>query len=196
MSINSKLKSYDINSGLLSSSEDGKTAEKITIALADDITLTSAVTLKNAADIDLCGHKLALAADLTLTGEGTYTLRSSLPAEYDSVEGNGAIVMNNAKGVLAIKDFYAKNNAAVNTGKLYAAKTNLSAFDSEAAAVLLAAHAKNALAYGAQAGIGVDLFGALSCYAEKISVTADENCTYANGMLTVKERSGVAVSVL
>lgn len=186
----------DINSGLLSSPENGKTAEKITIALADDITLTSAVTLKNAADIDLCGHKLALAADLTLTGEGTYTLRSSLPADYDSVAGNGAIVMNNAKGALAIKDFYAKNNAAVNAGKLYAAKTNLSAFDSEAAAALLAAHAKNALAYGAQAGIGVDLFGALSCYAEKISVTADENCTYANGMLTVKERSGVAVSVL
>lgn len=186
----------DINSGLLSSSEGGKTAEKITIALADDITLTSAVTLKNAADIDLCGHKLALAADLTLTGEGTYTLRSSLPAEYDSVDGNGSIVMNNAKGVLEIKDFYAKNKAAVNAGKLYAAKTNLSAFDSESAAVLLAAHAKNALAYGAQAGIGVDLFGALSCYAEKISVTADENCTYANGMLTVKERSGVAVSVL
>lgn len=172
----------DINSGLIDLAE----GETPTIALAEDITLATAATLKYATNIDLCGHMLVLNENLTLTGSGTYTLYSSLPATYDKLNGTGAIIVNNANALLEIKDFYAKSDLTKNIGKLYSEKTTLTAYDAKAAETLLVAHVKDALKYGVESGESVDVCGALYCYAENAEISAVANCTYSGGLVSVK----------
>lgn len=87
----------DTNSGLVDKTQ--------TIVLADDVTLSQAVEFANPVNIELNGNTLTLGANITLSGEGMYTLSScNKLANFPSI-GSGNILLDGEKAALDIADF-------------------------------------------------------------------------------------------
>lgn len=176
----------DINSGLLSGTA--------TVVLGGDLTVSSATELKNPANIDLCGNTLTLNAALTLSGAGAYRLYSSRPAAATTVGGSGGITVDNAGAVLDIADFTAADGT--NVGALYAAKVSLSAFDGAAAANLLSARFARVLKTGITGGAALDVFGALACYRNSVTIRTEGECTFTGGTLSANAVTATSVGAL
>lgn len=176
----------DINSGLLSGTA--------TVVLGGDLTVSSATELKNPANIDLCGNTLTLNAALTLSGAGAYRLYSSRPAAATTVGGSGGITVDNAGAILDIADFTAADGT--NVGALYAAKVSLSAFDGAAAANLLSARFARVLKTGITGGAALDVFGALACYRNFVTIRTEGECTFTGGTLSANAVTATSVGAL
>jgi len=167
----------DLNTGLLPSNAK--------IVLFNDITLTDDVTLNYPVEIDLNGNELIVNSTLTLTGEGTYKIKSSKKMSINSLSQTGSIVLNSIKAILDIEDFY--SITGTNVGYLYSAKTTATAYDSTLLSSLIESRVKNNVRYGISSSSSINLFGGLTFY--NLSVTPSANLTYSKPNLTASTTS-------
>ncbi len=180
----------DINSGLVDKTQ--------TIVLADDVTLSQAVEFANPVNIELNGNTLTLGANITLSGEGMYTLSSCVKLADSPAIGNGKIILNSKDAALDIADFTSQNGD--NIGVLYSANTQVYDYSADLVGNLLRDRVSTNLANGVQSGETIGMFGALDFYANIANVTLDGDCTYNNGKITASNitatsQTSVAVAV-
>ena len=182
----------DINSGLT----DGSVTQ--TIVLADNITLTQAVEFNYPVNIELNGNTLTLGANITLSGEGMYTLSSCNKLADSPAIGNGKIILNSKDAALDIADFTSLDGT--NIGAQYSANTQVYDYSADLVGNLLRNRVSANLANGVQSGATIGMFGALDFYANIANVTLDGDCTYNNGKITASNitatsQTSVAVAV-
>ena len=164
----------DTNSGLVDKTQ--------TIVLADDVTLSQAVTFSNPVNIELKGNTLTLGANITLSGEGMYTLSSCNKLANSPSIGSGKILLDGEKAALDIADFTSLDGT--NIGAQYSANTQAVKYSAELVYNLLQTRMPTNLADGVQSGDTIDPFGALGFYKNAANVTLDGDCTYADGVIT------------
>lgn len=180
----------DINSGLVDKTQ--------TIVLADDVTLSQAVEFANPVNIELNGNTLTLGANITLSGEGMYTLSSCNKLANSPAIGNGKIILNSKDAALDIADFTSLDGT--NIGAQYSANTQVYDYSADLVGNLLRDRVSTNLANGVQSGETIGMFGALDFYANIANVTLDGDCTYNNGKITASNitatsQTSVAVAV-
>ena len=167
----------DLNTGLLPSNAK--------IVLFNDITLTDDITLNYPVEIDLNGNELIVNSTLTLTGEGTYKIKSSKKMSINSLSQTGSIVLNSIKAILDIEDFY--SITGTNVGYLYSTKSTATAYNSTLLSSLIESRVKNNVRYGISSSSSINLFGGLTFY--NLSVTPSANLTYSKPNLTASTTS-------
>lgn len=180
----------DTNSGLVDKTQ--------TIVLADDVTLSQAVEFANPVNIELNGNTLTLGANITLSGEGMYTLSSCNKLANSPAIGNGKIILNSKDAALDIADFTSLDGT--NIGAQYSANTQVYDYSADLVGNLLRDRVSTNLANGVQSGETIGMFGALDFYANIANVTLDGDCTYNNGKITASNitatsQTSVAVAV-
>lgn len=180
----------DTNSGLVDKTQ--------TIVLADDVTLSQAVEFANPVNIELNGNTLTLGANITLSGEGMYTLSSCNKLANSPAIGNGKIILNSKDAALDIADFTSLDGT--NIGAQYSANTQVYDYSADLVGNLLRDRVSANLANGVQSGETIGMFGALDFYANIANVTLDGECTYNNGKITASNitatsQTSVAVAV-
>lgn len=180
----------DTNSGLVDKTQ--------TIVLADDVTLSQAVEFANPVNIELNGNTLTLGANITLSGEGMYTLSSCNKLANSPAIGNGKIILNSKDAALDIADFTSLDGT--NIGAQYSANTQVYDYSADLVGNLLRDRVSANLANGVQSGETIGMFGALDFYANIANVTLDGDCTYNNGKITASNitatsQTSVAVAV-
>ena len=164
----------DTNSGLVDKTQ--------TIVLADDVTLSQAVEFANPVNIELNGNTLTLGANITLSGEGMYTLSSCNKLANSPSIGSGKILLDGEKAALDIADFTSLDGA--NIGAQYSANTQAVKYSAELVYNLLQTRMPTNLADGVQSGDAIDPFGALGFYKNAANVAVVDYCTYADGVIT------------
>lgn len=167
----------DTNSGLAD--------KKQTIVLADDVTLSQAVEFANPVNIELNGNTLTLGANITLSGEGMYTLSSCNKLANSPSIGSGNIVLDGEKAALDIADFTSLDGT--NIGAQYSANTQAVKYSAELVYNLLQTRMPTNLADGVQSGGKIDPFGALGFYKNAANVAVAGDCTYADGVITASQ---------
>ncbi len=180
----------DTNSGLVDKTQ--------TIVLADDVTLSQAVEFANPVNLELNGNTLTLGANITLSGEGMYTLSSCNKLSNSPNVGSGKILLDGEKAALDIADFTSLDGT--NIGAQYSANTQAVKYSAELVYNLLQTRMPTNLADGVQSGDTIDPFGALGFYQNAANVTLDGDCTYNNGKITASNitatsQTSVAVAV-
>lgn len=180
----------DTNSGLVDKTQ--------TIVLADDVTLSQAVEFANPVNIELNGNTLTLGANITLSGEGMYTLSSCNKLANSPSIGSGNILLDGEKAALDIADFTSLDGT--NIGAQYSANTQVYDYSADLVGNLLRDRVSANLANGVQSGETIGMFGALDFYANIANVTLDGDCTYNNGKITASNitatsQTSVAVAV-
>lgn len=180
----------DTNSGLVDKTQ--------TIVLADDVTLSQAVEFANPVNIELNGNTLTLGANITLSGEGMYTLSSCNKLANSPSIGSGNILLDGEKAALDIADFTSLDGT--NIGAQYSANTQVYDYSADLVGNLLRDRVSTNLANGVQSGETIGMFGALDFYANIANVTLDGDCTYNNGKITASNitatsQTSVAVAV-
>ena len=180
----------DTNSGLVDKTQ--------TIVLADDVTLSQAVEFANPVNIELNGNTLTLGANITLSGEGMYTLSSCNKLANSPAISNGKIILNSKDAALDIADFTSLDGT--NIGAQYSANTQVYDYSADLVGNLLRDRVSANLANGVQSGETIGMFGALDFYANIANVTLDGDCTYNNGKITASNitatsQTSVAVAV-
>lgn len=164
----------DTNSGLVDKTQ--------TIVLADDVTLSQAVEFANPVNIELNGNTLILGANITLSGEGMYTLSSCNKLANSPSIGSGKILLDGEKAALDIADFTSLDGT--NIGAQYSANTQAAKYSAELVYNLLQTRMPTNLADGVQSGAAIDPFGALGFYKNAANVAVAGDCTYADGVIT------------
>lgn len=164
----------DTNSGLVDKTQ--------TIVLADDVTLSQAVEFANPVNIELNGNTLTLGANITLSGEGMYTLSSCNKLSNFPSIGSGKILLDGEKAALDIADFTSLDGT--NIGAQYSANTQAVKYSAELVYNLLQTRMPTNLADGVQSGGKIDPFGALGFYKNAANVAVAGDCTYADGVIT------------
>lgn len=164
----------DTNSGLVDKTQ--------TIVLADDVTLSQAVEFANPVNIELNGNTLTLGANITLSGEGMYTLSSCNKLSNSPNVGGGKILLDGEKAALDIADFTSFDGT--NIGAQYSANTQAVKYSAELVYNLLQTRMPTNLADGVQSGDAIDPFGALGFYKNAANVAVVGDCTYADGVIT------------
>ena len=164
----------DTNSGLVDKTQ--------TIVLADDVTLSQAVEFANPVNIELNGNTLTLGANITLSGEGMYTLSSCNKLSNSPSIGSGKILLDGEKAALDIADFTSLDGT--NIGAQYSANTQAVKYSAELVYNLLQTRMPTNLADGVQSGDTIDPFGALGFYKNAANVAVVDYCTYADGVIT------------
>ena len=164
----------DTNSGLVDKTQ--------TIVLADDVTLSQAVEFANPVNIELNGNTLTLGANITLSGEGMYTLSSCNKLANSPSIGSGNILLDGEKAALDIADFTSLDGT--NIGAQYSANTQAVKYSAELVYNLLQTRMPTNLADGVQSGDAIDPFGALGFYKNAANVAVAGDCTYADGVIT------------
>lgn len=164
----------DANSGLVDKTQ--------TIVLADDVTLSQAVEFANPVNIELNGNTLTLGANITLSGEGMYTLSSCNKLFNSPNVGSGKILLDGEKAALDIADFTSLDGT--NIGAQYSANTQAVKYSAELVYNLLQTRMPTNLADGVQSGDTIDPFGALGFYKNAANVAVAGDCTYADGVIT------------
>lgn len=167
----------DTNSGLVDKTQ--------TIVLADDVTLSQAVEFANPVNIELNGNTLTLGANITLSGEGMYTLSSCNKLANSPNVGSGKILLDGEKAVLDIADFTSLDGT--NIGAQYSANTQAVKYSAELVYNLLQTRMQTNLADGVQSGGKIDPFGALGFYKNAANVAVVDYCTYADGVITASQ---------
>lgn len=167
----------DINSGLVDKTQ--------TIVLADDVTLSQAVEFANPVNIELNGNTLTLGANITLSGEGMYTLSSCNKLANSPSIGSGNILLDGEKAALDIADFTSLDGT--NIGAQYSANTQVYDYSAELVYNLLQTRMPTNLADGVQSGDTIDPFGALGFYQNAANVAVVGDCTYADGVITASQ---------
>lgn len=167
----------DVNSGLVDKTQ--------TIVLADDVTLSQAVEFANPVNIELNGNTLTLGANITLSGEGMYTLSSCNKLSNSPSIGSGKILLDGEKAALDIADFTSLDGT--NIGALYSANTQAVKYSAEHVYNLLQTRMPTNLADGVQSGDTIDPFGALGFYKNAANVAVVDYCTYADGVITASQ---------
>lgn len=167
----------DTNSGLVDKTQ--------TIVLADDVTLSQAVEFANPVNIELNGNTLTLGANITLSGEGMYTLSSCNKLANSPSIGSGNILLDGEKAALDIADFTSLDGT--NIGAQYSANTQAAKYSAELVYNLLQTRMPTNLADGVQSGDTIDPFGALGFYKNAANVAVVGNCTYADGVITASQ---------
>ena len=188
----------DINSGLLRNKNNELI--KQTIVLSKDVRLTATYDdIKYPFDINLNGNELILDGSLGYTGEGEYQIYSSKHFQKDTLTAStGKIILNNEKGYLNILDFYYyQDNNKTNIGNLYSDKVEVKKFSKDEAINLIKNRFMNSIKDGILSDTSVSLFGALSFYANNITVTkVGDAYTYTNGILKVNKQEITSVEVI
>lgn len=167
----------DTNSGLVDKTQ--------TIVLADDVTLSQAVEFANPVNIELNGNTLTLGANITLSGEGMYTLSSCNKLANSPSIGSGNILLDGEKAALDIADFTSLDGT--NIGAQYSANTQAAKYSAELVYNLLQTRMPTNLADGVQSGDTIDPFGALGFYKNAANVAVVGDCTYADGVITASQ---------
>lgn len=167
----------DTNSGLVDKTQ--------TIVLADDVTLSQAVEFANPVNIELNGNTLTLGANITLSGEGMYTLSSCNKLANSPSIGSGNILLDGEKAALDIADFTSLDGT--NIGAQYSANTQAAKYSAELVYNLLQTRMPTNLADGVQSGDTIDPFGALGFYKNAANVAVVGDCTYNNGVITASQ---------
>ena len=167
----------DTNSGLVDKTQ--------TIVLADDVTLSQAVEFANPVNIELNGNTLTLGANITLSGEGMYTLSSCNKLANSPSIGSGKILLDGEKAALDIADFTSLDGT--NIGAQYSANTQAVKYSAELVYNLLQTRMPTNLADGVQSGAAIDPFGALGFYKNAANVAVVDYCTYADGVITASQ---------
>ena len=167
----------DTNSGLVDKTQ--------TIVLADDVTLSQAVEFVNPVNIELNGNTLTLGANITLSGEGMYTLSSCNKLANSPNVGSGKILLDGEKAALDIADFTSLDGT--NIGAQYSANTQAAKYSAELVYNLLQTRMPTNLADGVQSGDTIDPFGALGFYKNAANVAVVDYCTYADGVITASQ---------
>lgn len=167
----------DTNSGLVDKTQ--------TIVLADDVTLSQAVEFANPVNIELNGNTLTLGANITLSGEGMYTLSSCNKLSNSPNVGSGKILLDGEKAALDIADFTSLDGT--NIGAQYSANTQAVKYSAELVYNLLQTRMPTNLADGVQSGGKIDTFGALGFYKNAANVAVVGDCTYADGVITASQ---------
>ena len=167
----------DTNSGLVDKTQ--------TIVLADDVTLSQAVEFANPVNIELNGNTLTLGANITLSGEGMYTLSSCNKLANSPSIGSGNILLDGEKAALDIADFTSLDGT--NIGAQYSANTQVYDYSADLVGNLLRDRVSANLASGVQSGDTIDPFGALGFYKNAANVAVVGDCTYADGVITASQ---------
>ena len=167
----------DVNSGLVDKTQ--------TIVLADDVTLSQAVEFANPVNIELNGNTLTLGANITLSGEGMYTLSSCNKLSNSPNVGSGKILLDGEKAALDIADFTSLDGT--NIGAQYSANTQAVKYSAELVYNLLQTRMPTNLADGVQSGAAIDPFGALGFYKNAANVAVVGDCTYTDGVITASQ---------
>lgn len=167
----------DTNSGLVDKTQ--------TIVLADDVILSQAVEFANPVNIELNGNTLTLGANITLSGEGMYTLSSCNKLSNSPNVGSGKILLDGEKAALDIADFTSLDGT--NIGAQYSANTQAVKYSAELVYNLLQTRMPTNLADGVQSGDTIDPFGALGFYKNAANVAVVGDCTYADGVITASQ---------